>query len=231
MEPNNEKIAIYAGTFDPPTKGHISIIKQLVEKGFLIWMVPITSPPPHKPNSNTISHRLEMCRESIDDLDINIKCKVKVLDVAINFSEGMSAYYLMNFLENNYPEKNMRFLIGSDILQHITQWDSPDMRYISDTWYTNINGKQYKSEGDAFVNEFKFIVMQRLPKDKYPLVIPKDDDGKPLHNFNIVSLDVESDISSTIVRNILTQNYKEEELNYLLSNNVLNYIKNNKLFM
>ena len=154
MEPNNEKIAIYAGTFDPPTKGHISIIKQLVEKGFIIWMIPITSPPPHKPNSNTIIHRLEMCRESIDDLDINIKCKVKVLDVAINFSEGMSAYYLMNFLENNYPEKNMRFLIGSDILQHITQWDSPDMRYISDTWYTNINGKQYKSEGDAFVNEF-----------------------------------------------------------------------------
>jgi len=69
------KIAVFGGSFNPPTKSHQRMIKDFSEIFKEVWVVPVFSPP-HKNNLISFEHRKVMLEMIAEDL-----ANVKVLDV------------------------------------------------------------------------------------------------------------------------------------------------------
>lgn len=70
-----DKVAVFGGSFNPPTKSHQRMIKDFSEVFKEVWVVPVFSPP-HKNNLISFEHRkimLEMICESLSN--------VKILDI------------------------------------------------------------------------------------------------------------------------------------------------------
>ena len=70
-----DKVAVFGGSFNPPTKSHQRMIKDFSEIFKEVWVVPVFSPP-HKNNLISFDHRKVMLEMVCDGLS-----NVKVLDV------------------------------------------------------------------------------------------------------------------------------------------------------
>ncbi len=106
----NTPVAVYAGTFDPPTLAHLYNVYSLVKKGYRVWMVPIISPPPHKPNKINILNIYDMCKLGVEDYikEKDILQYVEILDIGLD--KVMSACGLMYSLTKKFPNLNLNFV-------------------------------------------------------------------------------------------------------------------------
>lgn len=89
------KIAVYPGTFDPVTLGHIDIIRRgahLVEK----LVIGVTTNPSKEPMF-TVAERLAMVKREIKDIPGNIEV-VEFDSLLMNFAEAQGAAMIMRGL-------------------------------------------------------------------------------------------------------------------------------------
>ncbi|MCD7784606.1 MAG: nicotinate-nucleotide adenylyltransferase [Oscillospiraceae bacterium] len=118
------KIAIFGGTFNPIHNGHLNVIENVLKElspDKLILMP--THIPPHKAVKDLASDeaRLEMCR-----LVANLYNKVEVSDFELK-SEGKSyTVTTMEYLKSLYPDDDLYFVMGSDMLNTFLTWVKPD---------------------------------------------------------------------------------------------------------
>ena len=93
----SKKIAIYPGTFDPITIGHIDIIKRALKiaDGLVIAVAKDTSKNP----VFSLNHRIEMVKEAVNDLDYGNRIEVVGFEgLLVDFAKKKNAEIIIRGL-------------------------------------------------------------------------------------------------------------------------------------
>lgn len=110
-----KRIGIFAGTFDPVHKGHISFALQAIEAAGLDKVIFLPElRPRHKQDVTHQSHRIEMIK-----LAIKAYPKLGLLELP---DKQFSVATSLPRLIQKYPDTQMLMLIGTDVLAHISVW-------------------------------------------------------------------------------------------------------------
>jgi nicotinate-nucleotide adenylyltransferase len=124
---HKRRIGILGGTFDPIHLGHLVMAEQVKEKLRLdrVILIP-SSKPPHKTKQklSPAKDRIEMTRLGVEG---NPKFLVSELELK---RKGLS--YTIDTLQQLkvlYPEREIYFLTGSDVLDEIQTWKEPEQIY------------------------------------------------------------------------------------------------------
>jgi nicotinate-nucleotide adenylyltransferase len=143
------KIGILGGTFNPIHIGHLILAEEAREKIGLdkIIFVP-TFLPPHKDNSDIAFafNRLAMVR-----LAIKGNRYFYTSDIEIKRDGRSYTIDTLNEFKKKYPQDQLYFIIGSDLLEYLKEW----------------------KDLDEIIKLIKFIVVTRpgFPLDKIPSYI------------------------------------------------------------
>lgn len=113
-------IVIFGGTFDPVHKGHTNlletVLKEMSPDRVIVMPAKI---PPHKQASGlaTEQDRLNMCRLAFSGYE-----KAEVSDHEIKSRGRSYSYYTVSCFKEKYPEKDLWFVVGSDMLLSFEEW-------------------------------------------------------------------------------------------------------------
>lgn len=119
-----DRIVFFGGTFDPPHKEHINIAKS-ASKYYSPdrFIVMPTAIPPHKDVffSASANDRLNMCKIAFSEIE-----KLEVSDMEVKGGGKSYSYITIRKLKEKYPEADIIFLMGSDMLRTFSEWKNPD---------------------------------------------------------------------------------------------------------
>ena len=108
------KIAVFGSAFDPPTLGHLNVIKQCLEPFDEVWLVPSYRHAFGK-NMSAYFHRCEMTKLFCHD--VNQSCvKLVACEVGINphCTTPIYSLDLLRYLKNQQPSHDYSLIIGPD---------------------------------------------------------------------------------------------------------------------
>lgn len=127
MNTEKRKIGILGGTFDPIHLGHLVLAEQVKEKLRLDQVIFIpSSSPPHKTKQklSPAKDRYQMTKLALKDTP-----KFTVSDVELK-RRGLSyTIDTLRELKKSYPDREMFFLTGSDVLNEVQTWKDPEEIY------------------------------------------------------------------------------------------------------
>jgi len=113
------RIAVYAGSFDPPTNGHLWMIQRGLEM-FDRLIVAIGSNP-SKSYSYSVEERLEMLRASVPDSD---RLEIDYFDnrYLVDYAKKKNATYILRGIRspNDYEYERVMRHINADMAPEIT---------------------------------------------------------------------------------------------------------------
>lgn len=137
-------------------------------------------------------------------LDLALASENSYLPSSIEKDMSLSGYTLdtIKALKQKYPSVEFYFIIGSDNLMHLRNWHSPD----------------------EIVKEVKLISGNR------PDYLNDPSSVRFLKNIEFVNIN-EVDISSSRIRTIFKSDRDSVELNHYLNPEVLEYIRDKKLYL
>lgn len=199
------RIGIFGGTFDPPHAGHKKYADELKDRLSLDKLLVIpTATPPHKDGKNPIGSldRLEMLRILFRDDD-----GVEVSDMEIARGGKSYTYETVTLLHGIYPEDELIFLLGSDMLLSFHNWRNPDVilskvKICAVTRTDEINEEKLK----GYIEEY----------------FPDNKDRFITCDFDPI------EISSTQIRNAIRNG---ESVEGLVDEQVMQYIKEKELYL
>ncbi len=119
------RIGIFGGTFDPPHAGHKKYADEVRKRLSLDKLIVIpTATPPHKQKktSTTAEDRLNM-------LEILFRGdgEVDVSDMEIARGGRSYTFETVTLLREQYPDDELIFILGSDMLLSFHTWKNPDV--------------------------------------------------------------------------------------------------------
>lgn len=118
------KIGIYGGTFNPIHKGHTSLAKYLVRKGYVdeVWIM-VSPQNPLKNNNDAVNFedRIQMARIATR----------RIKGVVVSDFEGhlpIPSYTIstLNALSQEYPQHTFSLIIGADNWERFSKWYKAD---------------------------------------------------------------------------------------------------------
>ncbi len=110
------KIGIFGGSFNPPHKMHVSIVRQLLKKGYVDKIIVIPNADAHaKAHLMPGTERYRMLKEIFKN-----DSKVEVSSFEI---EG-SIYTIntLDYYKREYPKYDFYFICGTDCLDELDTW-------------------------------------------------------------------------------------------------------------
>lgn len=118
------RIGIFGGTFDPPHTGHKKYADELSDRLSLGKLIVIpTATPPHKERKvSSAEDRMNMLR-----LLFRSSEGVEVSDLEISRGGRSYTYETVTLLHGMYPDDELIFLVGSDMLFSFHTWRNPDI--------------------------------------------------------------------------------------------------------
>lgn len=119
------RIGIFGGTFDPPHAGHKKYADEVRNKLSLDNLIVIpTATPPHKQKktSTTAEDRLNML-----GLLFEKDSGVLVSDMEIARGGRSYTFETVTLLREQYPDDELIFILGSDMLLSFHTWKNPDV--------------------------------------------------------------------------------------------------------
>ena len=146
------RVAIFGGSFDPPTIAHMQIACEIYnnfENIDQVWLVPCGDGRSDKKLRTSASDRLSMLHLIKDDL-IAPNVPIYIDETEVNRGEYVPTYFLLKELTEKHKDKEFIFCIGTDLLGGLKTWD----------------------ECEKLVDEFEFIITSR---EDYPLVLDQPD--------------------------------------------------------
>jgi nicotinate-nucleotide adenylyltransferase len=197
---SKRKIALYGGTFNPPTEGHRQVIQSVLDAGIVdnVWVLP--SLGKFKKNSTAYAYRMAMCELAFSSMpDVSVSS----LELALGEETNGYTSKVIEGAKRVFPHVDFYFIVGGDTAEKIPT-----------KWYNGVSVAE---------NE-KFITIPRLNKNGSVLNIPADRWYKNLPN---IYLDViPTSISSTQVRSIYKDGSEEKlnELPQLVNRHVCDFI-------
>jgi nicotinate-nucleotide adenylyltransferase len=122
--PEQALTGVFGGSFDPPHNGHVTLVRELIEKTPLANV--IVAPSGNHPLKNQLAvasfeHRLAMARLAFADIP-----HINVSD--IENRRGLSGYTIDTLLalKQEDPARELAFLIGADLLPQFPSWHRPE---------------------------------------------------------------------------------------------------------
>ena len=199
------RIGIFGGTFDPPHAGHKKYADELKVRLSLDKLIVIpTSTPPHKEKVNSASaeDRLNMLK-----LLFRNEADVEVSDMEIARGGRSYTYETVTLLHGIYPDDELIFLLGSDMLFTFHQWLNPDV-ILSHVKICAVTRSDEINE-----EELREYVEKHFPEKKERFITCGFD---PI------------EISSTQIRNAVRDG---KSVDGLVDREVLKYIKEKELYL
>lgn len=199
------RIGIFGGTFDPPHVGHKKYADEIAVKLSLDRLLVIpTATPPHKGGKNPISSedRFAMVKILFAD-DIG----VEVSDMEIARGGRSYTYETVTLLREIYPDDELIFILGSDMLLSFHTWKNPDviLSHVKICAVTRSDSID-KEQLEEYVEEY-------FPKNKERFITC---------NFDPI------EVSSTQIRNAIRNG---ESVEGLVDRRVMEYIKEKELYL
>lgn len=117
-------IGLFGGSFNPPHVAHL-IVAEIVRDQFglrEVWWIP-NATPPHKADDQIVApeHRLAMTKRATAD-----NPHFRVNDVEIRRAGVSYTVDTVTSLQEEHPDTAFALIIGSDSLNHFTEWHRPD---------------------------------------------------------------------------------------------------------
>eukprot|EP00435_Cladocopium_sp_Y103_P001590 s3007_g1.t1 len=160
-ETKRKRVAIYGGTFDPPTNSHMTCASEIVNSGCAdeVWIVPC-GPRPDKPHLKTSPmDRYCMCQIAVNSC-FAPAFPVKVLDIEAYRDTAFYTYDMLCELRDTYPDIDFSFVIGSDWLgegRSPQSWVS-----LNKAWKPGMpEDQKVVVTGDQLLREFDVLVLPR----------------------------------------------------------------------
>lgn len=118
------RIGFLGGTFDPIHLGHLILAQQLAEQFQLkkVLFIP-SATPPHK-NDIKVSpthHRFEMTKSAVEDNRL-----FEISDIELKREGKSYTIDTIAELKKLYPDSDLYFLAGSDVLTEFDTWKDPE---------------------------------------------------------------------------------------------------------
>jgi nicotinate-nucleotide adenylyltransferase len=116
-----KRIAFLGGAFDPPHPGHEMLARKVLALGLtdLVLWVPSWAPP-HKTAGRMcdFAHRLAMTKIAAGEI---AGCEVSDIEARKCFDPSYS-YKILEALQSEYPDAELKLLIGQDSLEQLHTW-------------------------------------------------------------------------------------------------------------
>lgn len=111
-------IAVFGGSFNPPTNAHINLAKQIIEKYSVnkIVFVPVST----KYNKNGLApdkDRFEMLQKICNKND-----KMQVSSIELDTQRQLYTIETLKILQQQNPEDEIYFILGTDNLKELDTW-------------------------------------------------------------------------------------------------------------
>lgn len=204
-----ENIIFFGGTFNPIHIGHMILAQSCldqVEDVSKVIFIPNGNPPHKYSNIPSAYHRLQMCKLSIDGCD-----NFEIDDYECEKETSSYTLETIRYLKKKYNIDKPYWLVGFDNLTELTKW--------------------YRI--DELVKECIFILgfypndIDSVDKDRWMLQEPYA--SYPFYrNMETVFITMpEVKIRSTAIRSRIYQNMP---IRYMVTDKVLEYIKDNNLY-
>lgn len=163
---NKTGIAVFGGSFNPPTVAHINLAKQVLEEMNEIEKV-IFVPVSTKYNKKGLASdevRLNMLKNICNSQE-----NLEVSDLELKSERQLYTIETLRIIEKQNPGKEIYFIIGTDNLKELETWYNPDELLknfkiiVLDRGEDNTDGIIEKSE---FLKKYKssFIKLKNIKK-------------------------------------------------------------------
>lgn len=119
------KTVIFGGTFNPFHNGHAQLIREVIKTvspdRFILMPAHI---PPHKAHEKLLddADRLNMCRLAAKEIGLG----TEVSDYEIRQGGKSYTVYTLEHIKELYPEDELYFAMGSDMLKSFLGWYRPE---------------------------------------------------------------------------------------------------------
>ncbi len=118
-----ERVGIYGGTFSPPHLGHVGALRAFCRELSLDRVLVIPDfLPPHKiiDGEATTEDRLEMCRLAFGSIG---GCEISDIEI----KRGGKSYTSVTLEELSAPDRELYFLMGTDMFLTLGEWYRPEV--------------------------------------------------------------------------------------------------------
>lgn len=204
------RIGVYGSSFDPITNVHLWTANTVRHRMMLdlILFEPASSKRPDKILQTEDHHRWNMMQLAIQDKPFFLADDYEITQV-----DGTHyTYYTMRHLKQKYPNSDLFFIMGADLLKDLSTW-----KY-----------------GEELVKENQFIVMARdgidmleiLAKD--PLLRNHQMTANHQPRFHLLHKGLAMEISSTYIRDEIRLGGDPE---YLMPDPCYQYMKTHGLYL
>lgn len=203
MSFNCRKIAVFGGSFDPPTIAHIQIVSEIYNNFpdiDEVWIIPCGDGRSDKKLRTPGVHRLAMVELILKDI-IDECVPIKVCDIEIRKGEYMPTYKMLSDLKEEHSDCDFVFCMGADLVNSLRSWEN----------------------AEKLIDEFEFIVISRPNYQADPNLFPKS-----YRKMNTII-----DGSSTKVRNRIKEHLENKlnlAINGLTTTSVIKYIKEHDIY-
>lgn len=196
-------LAIFGGSFNPPLNSHFLLAEQIYNELENIEKV-IFLPVSSKYQKNCLlsnEHRYNMLKVVIDKNE-----HFELSDIELKQDRQLNTIETLKLLQKEYPNNILYFVIGTDNLKELSNWRN----------------------SEELVTKFKIIVLER-GNDNFEEIM-NNDEFLIKHKNAFISLkeNIRTNLSSTFVRNNIKSG---KSVKYLIPDEVLQYIKDNNLYV
>ncbi len=115
------EIAIFGGTFNPPTNAHQSIIVESLKLDFIdeLWLMP-SGKRADKQFAIDDRHRLNMLDIALSELDSTKNCRI--VDFEINSDKITRTTDTVKFINDRFPDYSFWYIFGMDSYSDMPNW-------------------------------------------------------------------------------------------------------------
>ena len=196
------KIVVYGGSFNPPLNSHFSIAQQVINQIDNVEKVIFVPVNANYLKKGLVSNedRLKMLSLVIDKND-----QFELSDMNMNVERSLYMIEILDKMQNQYPDKEICFVMGSDNLKEVEQWK---------------NAKE-------LLTKYPLIVMERGTDEAFKIIQKSDFLKKFQDTIYLLNQDIKSNYSSTYVREQIKNG---KSVRYLMPDEVYEYIKEHELY-
>lgn len=154
------RVAVFGGTFDPFTNGHLEVIKSLVQEFQLVYVVPSVEHA-FKRGSTSAHHRINMMELALEAheheewMESTIPQPDVERQILKEHAGPVCTYQVLDRLQQ--PDLLLNFVIGKDLVPEIETWDRFD--YIEKTY-----GFHVVKDSGVHATEVREMIKSGSPK-------------------------------------------------------------------
>lgn len=129
------KIAIFGGSFDPITDGHLTVAASVMTTKVVdeVWITPCGARP-DKPSLVTPAlQRYMMCQLAVED-KFSGSTPIKCCDIEVFEKQSIPTFFCLQKLHEKYADCDFYWIIGTDLVKDLKSWDGGQELYDTTRW-------------------------------------------------------------------------------------------------